>query len=319
MDLASVDQERVRLLVVDDSRFERLRLRRQFMDDAMTILEASDGPAGLRAAREERPDLILLDLRLPGLDGFETLRRLKDDPATQSIPVIYFSSTNSTSDKARGLDLGAADFVSKPADPIELRARLFAALRHKRRHDALEARALRDGLTGLANRHALDERLRADWVACRGAERPLALWITDLDHFKRINDAHGHAVGDHVLRAAADCLRASVRATDCVARFGGEEFVVVARDCGLSGAAKIAARFRAALSALDIPAPDTPLRATVSVGVASAFDPVPIEPETLLVNADRALYQAKQSGRNSVWVWNREPGRAQPFYEQGRL
>lgn len=289
-----------RILVIDDSKIERFLLRERIEAENFELIEASSGSEGLAQARAERPDLILLDLGLPGWDGFETLKRLKDDPLTRSIPIIFLSGAATTVEKARGLDLGAVDFVTKPFDPIELRARVRAALRMKHLQDQLEEQAHLDGLTGLGNRHAMQDRLAAEWAACRRRGSPLALLIADLDHFKRINDEHGHSAGDEVLRRVAQTLRSSVRASDLVARYGGEEFVVIAPECDLSGALILAERFRANLAALRVVVGGRVLTLTTSIGVATAFDPRPIDVRQLLLDADRALYQAKHAGRNMV-------------------
>jgi two-component system, cell cycle response regulator len=317
-----------RVLVVDDAQEDRQLVRAQLRSDPLELLEADDGPSGLAAARRERPDLILLDVSLPGCDGFELIRHLKDDPQTRSIPVIFLSAAT-TRDMAQGLDLGAVDFVSKPSDPIELRARVRAALRTKALQDMLEQRAHLDGLTGLGNRHALEERLDIEWSTCQRRAQPLAVLIADLDHFKRINDLHGHSAGDEILRRAALTLRGSVRAGDFVGRYGGEEFVVIAPDCDLLGAVTMAERFRAAFAGATVEFHGRPIPATASAGVASALvlaeprrpshqgpaspgaegsaiAPAPRQDGAfeLLGRADRALYRAKSAGRNAVWAWD---------------
>ena len=319
---ASISETPRRVLVIDDSDACRHLVRVQLRTEALEIAEAPDGPAGLEVARRERPDLILLDVALPGCDGFELIRHFKDDPLTRSIPVIFLSAA-STRDMARGLDLGAVDFVPKPFDPIELRARVRAALRTKALQDMLEQRAHLDGLTGLGNRHALEERLDIEWSTCGRRGHPLAVLIADLDHFKRINDLHGHSAGDEILRRAAWTLRGSVRAGDFVARYGGEEFVVVAPDCDLIGAVTMAERFRAAFAEATVEFSGRPIPATASAGVAAAHvaaAPAPAPPRAdeparppaprhdgafaLLGQADRALYRAKAAGRNAVWAWD---------------
>jgi two-component system, cell cycle response regulator len=294
-----------RVLAIDDSEVCRRLLGRQLRRENIEVVEAGDGPSGLSAVRSRPPDLILLDIGMPGWDGFETIRRLKDDARTRSIPVIFLSASTCSQDKARGLDLGAVDYVSKPFDPIELRARVRVALRTKSLHDLLEQRAHLDGLTGLKNRHALEERLTADWALCGRLRRPLAVIVADLDRFKRINDQHGHWAGDEVLRGAADVLRTAVRAADFVARLGGEEFVVVAPNCDLDGASVMAERFRTDLAALDFSFNGAAISVTASLGVAAALDPWNGEPTDVLCRADWAMYQAKTEGRNTVRAWGR--------------
>lgn len=250
------------------------------------------------------PDLILLDLDLPEWSGFETLRRLKEEPTTRDVPVIIVSASHSVMDKAEALDLGAADFVTKPFDPIELRARVRVALRTKSLQDLLEQRAHLDGLTGLGNRMALEERLRIEWAACRRRKCPLAVFITDLDHFKRINDQFGHYAGDEILRRVSTVLREVTRTVDFVARYGGEEFVVIAPDCDLLGAIGMAERFRYRVAGLKEPAVPKGCQVSASVGVAATTEAVHPEAEEVLHRADRALYAAKAAGRNVVRSWN---------------
>lgn len=289
-----------RILVVDDAGISRLSIGLQLMTERMEILEAPDGPTGLSIAIAQQPELVLLDLWLPGWDGFETLRRLQDHPRTRGIPVILISGSASTRDKARGLDEGAVDFIVKPLDPIELRARIRVALRTKYLQDLLEQRAHLDGLTGLGNRHALRERLQAEWDISHRRDSTLSVLMADLDHFKLINDTHGHATGDDILCRTAHVLRHVARAGDFVARYGGEEFVVVAPDCDLEGGLQLAERFRHEVSKLHLPLGNTQIQLTTSVGVACSSDPFLAQPDDILSRADSALYEAKAAGRNRI-------------------
>ena len=287
------------VLIVDDSEEYRALVARILKPEPFVCIAAKDGSDGLTQAVAARPDLILLDLQLPGADGFAALERMRDHAVTKSIPVILLSSMDDSAVIARGLDLGAVDFITKSASPEELRARVRAALRAKAGRDLLERRAHLDALTGLGNRHALNERLRDDWLQVRRRGASLAVLVADLDRFKSVNDRLGHPGGDRVLQIAARALRDSVRAGDLVARYGGDEFVVVALDCGLDGALAVAERFRKAIVASQ--ATHTVAPTTASVGVA-ASEPGDADAESILRRADVALYQAKGSGRNSVWA-----------------
>lgn len=289
-----------RILVIDDAGISRLSIGLQLMTERMEILEAQDGPTGLSIAIDRKPELIILDLWLPGWDGFETLRRLQDHPQTRTIPVILISGSASTRDKARGLDEGAVDFIVKPLDPIELRARIRVALRTKYLQDLLEQRAHLDGLTGLGNRHALGERLHAEWEIALRRGSTLMVMITDLDHFKAINDTHGHATGDDILCRTAQLLRHVARAGDFVARYGGEEFVILAPDCDLDGGLQLAERYRHEVSQLDLVLSGERVQLTTSIGVACSSDQFVTRSEEILTRADRALYEAKAAGRNRV-------------------
>lgn len=300
-----------RVLVVEDNDLERLLIRHRLRPDSVTLFEAGDGASALELARSMAPDLILLDLDLPDVSGFEVIHWLKEDPVTRSIPVIFVSAFGSTEAKVRALDLGAIDFVTKPFDPAELRARLRVGYRLKFQQDLLEKRAQLDALTGLANRLALGERLAAEWASCRRRESPLSILVLDVDHFKRINDRFGHAAGDEALRRVAEALRAVARTSDLVARYGGEEFILLAPDCDLAGALSLAERAREQIEALRLDFGGTPHPLTASVGVATAagLSPDDPEPEALFDRADRALYEAKSAGRNAVWAWDPAPSR----------
>lgn len=290
-----------RILLIEDSELDRKWLRARLTSDAVHVLEAPDGLNGLAACRADPPDLVLLDLGLPLLEGFEILRQLKDDSRTSGVPVIVVSATTGTAEIVRGLDGGAVDYVTKPYDLVELQARIRVALRTKRLQELLEQRAHVDGLTGLANRSALEDRLATDWGMRQRHGGSLAVWVVDLDHFKRFNDRYGHAAGDEVLRSAAAILRSSIRATDMAARYGGEEFVVVAPHCPLAGALKTAERFRDRLASSSVVLErGTALAMTVSVGVASVPEEPVDTPAQLLARADQALYRAKAEGRNRV-------------------
>ena len=290
------------VLVIGDAEDNRALVTHILGAENLVLIAPRDGRDRLAQAIARCPDLILLDLQLPASDGLEFLQSLRADPATRTIPVVLLSSVDDSGVIARGLDLGAVDFITKSSSPEEIRARVRAALRAKTGRDVLEKLAHLDALTGLGNRHALDERLQADWghVARRGAS--LAILVADLDQFKVVNDRLGHPGGDRLLLATARVLRDSVRGGDFVARYGGDEFVVVATDCGLDGAVAVAERFRRSMAAAQ--PPDASAAMTVSVGVA-AVEPGDEEAEAILRRADVALYQAKAAGRNSVWAYDR--------------
>jgi diguanylate cyclase (GGDEF)-like protein len=218
--------------------------------------------------------------------------------------VILMASSATTAERARGIDMGAVDFVTFPCDPVEMLARVHSALKIKGLLDLLERRAYLDGLTELGNRAALADRLPREWESCRVRGVPLSVVVADLDHFKQINDRYGHAAGDEVLRAAARALRRAARAEDFLARYGGEEFVLVAPGCDREGALGIAARLRAEVAGLAVRYRDHLIRVTSSVGVAVTAGPEPLEPDALVDRADKALYRAKAAGRNAVWAWD---------------
>jgi diguanylate cyclase (GGDEF)-like protein len=292
-----------RVLLIENSPTDRAALRGWLSAERIEVHEAADIINGLAYCSRVQPNLVLVQMRLPTWDGYEVIRRLKDDPKTLSIPVIFLAASATTSEKARGIDMGAVDFIPKPFDPVELLARVHSALRTKAYLDLLEHRAHIDGLTELSNRHALQHRLPQEWNDCLRRGTPLAVLVVDLDHFKRINDRHGHAVGDEVLRQTAATLRRTSRGADFIARYGGEEFVVLIPDCDAAGAVARAEAIREAVAALAVTFRTTTLTLTASIGVALA-SPSQATPVEAFDQADQALYRAKGAGRNATWIWD---------------
>jgi diguanylate cyclase (GGDEF)-like protein len=291
------------LLLIDDSAAVQTLLRARLKDEPITIHCASDGQAGLQLARSIVPDLILLDVDMPQPDGFEVCRVLKADPDLVHVPVIFLTGAASPQEKIRGLELGAIDYITKPFDPAELRARVRAAMRMKFMMDLLAKKAQIDALTGLWNRRYFDDRLEAELSLARRSPRALAVLMIDLDRFKAINDTFGHATGDEVLRRVAALLGESVRAEDIVCRIGGEEFAVIAPNIS-EGAEPLAQRLRHEVETLKVIVAGQPLNLSVSIGVAyHEQNPEP----SLVQQADAALYRAKQSGRNQVEVAHGHP------------
>lgn len=308
----SIAEPSRRVLVIENVQADRYLLRNWLQAEKMEVYEAVDIITGLAACPKFQPNLILLELRLPTWSGYEVLRRLKNDPKTLSIPVILIADSALTGEKAKGIDMGAVDFISKPFDPVELVARVGSALRTKALLDLLEQRAHLDGLTELGNRFALRDRFPYEWESCRRGDNPMSVFIADLDHFKKINDQFGHTAGDEVLRQAARTLRRSVREGDFVARYGGEEFVVVAPNCDLDGAVQLAERFRGEIADLKVCFRSQPIQVTCSVGVALVSDRTGPEVGEVLDQADQALFHCKDAGRNAVWIWDPGRGKAIP-------
>jgi diguanylate cyclase (GGDEF)-like protein len=299
-----------RVLLIENSPSDRQMLRHWLNGEMIEAYEAVDIITALAACQNYQPDLILLQLRLHTWDGFEVIKRLKEDPRTRSIPVIFLSASALTAEKAKGIVMGAVDFVSKPYDSVELLARVNSALRTKALLNLLEQRAHLDGLTELGNRFALQDTLPMEIAACRKKGCALSILITDLDHFKRVNDVHGHAAGDEVLRRIAMVLRASVREGDFLARYGGEEFVVLSPNCNAATALETAERIRVGVSDHRVSFRNSSIQMTSSFGIATVEPPYPDEPQEILERADQALYRAKSAGRNAVWLW--DPVRKSP-------
>ena len=296
------------ILVAEDSLVVRVVVRRHLEAQGYAVLEAEDGQAALQRCRAEQPDVVLLDVEMPGLNGYQVLTALKADADLSLIPVVFLTGRTSTEDVVAGLALGAHDYLKKPFEPAELIARVSSAVRLKAVQDELRSRnaeldriSRTDALTGLHNRRHAEEELRRHAGAAHRHGLPLSAVIVDIDHFKAVNDTYGHAGGDAVLREFAARLGALLRAEDVGARWGGEEFLLVLPFTDLEGAASMAERFRAAVADEPFVVPTgAAIRVTASGGCASTT--VGEDPEQLLRHADAALYDAKQSGRNRVAV-----------------
>ncbi len=295
-----------RVLVIDDTVSIHKLIVARLRPEGLEVTAELDGQSGLERAITDVPDLILLDIGLPRVDGFEVCRQLKEHAATRNIPIIFLTGDTDTQSKVRGLDLGAVDYVTKPFDEVELRARVRAALRTKRLQDMLEQQSFLDGLTGLWNRTYLDRRLEAELHASERYGRPLTVVMADVDNFKRINDTHGHLFGDIVLQGLAESLSASARRSDIVARYGGEEFGILLTGTNLKSAIYVSERLRASTESRLYEARNEVIRVTASFGVACTEDVEgELSPEALLEAADLALYASKEAGRNCVHLFRR--------------
>lgn len=294
--------QRAKILVVDDIPSNVHVLSRILKDD-YDIYFAIDGEKALDLVQARMPDLVLLDIMMPGMDGYEVCSRIKADPSTRDIPVIFISAKSEVEDETRGLEVGAIDFITKPISPPIVKARVRNHLLLKRQTDLLRSLSFLDGLTGIANRRRLDETMAREWRRCARARAPLSLILLDVDHFKPFNDHYGHQAGDECLRAVAEVLAEQMkRPSDVAARYGGEEFVCLLPDTDEEGALQVAERLREAVVRLGIPHASSPIapHLTVSLGVATAFPASGGSREELTQLADQMLYRAKRGGRNRV-------------------
>jgi diguanylate cyclase (GGDEF)-like protein len=299
---AAVSPDKPRVLLVDDERFNLNTLHGLLKEDHK-IMVATGGDQALKAAVTGRPDLILLDINMPGMDGYEVCRRLKEDSLTSSIPIIFITGLADAEDETKGLELGAADYITKPFNLSVVRARVRTQLRLKQQSELLESYAFRDGLTGLANRRAFDERATAEWNRCLRAWLPLSAIMIDVDHFKLYNDSYGHAGGDECLREVAQALALRVqRAGDFVARYGGEEFVVLLPGTDHAAALGVGEGLRSSVEALGLEhrASKVTDHVTISVGVATSNPAGMGGSPGVLEAADSMLYACKAAGRNCV-------------------
>jgi diguanylate cyclase (GGDEF)-like protein len=286
-----------KVLVIDDSHDVHTLLKVRLAREPVVLTHAFSGAEGIAKALEVNPDQILLDVEMPGQSGFDVCRQLKGDSATMHIPIIFLTGKTSSEEKIEGLELGATDYITKPFDPAELRARVRASLRTKGLVDLLARKAMIDGLTGLWNRAYLDARLNSELSAARRTGRPLSCIMCDVDRFKFINDTYGHSFGDEVLRAVAQAIAGSCRTEDIVCRYGGEEFAILLPGTSLEDAAQLAERLRVVVEGMALTCRDQTVSVTCSFGVANPGQSVP---PSVIELADQALYRAKHSGRNRV-------------------
>lgn len=288
----------MKVLLVDDSPDALAVAKARLSKEQLDIVTAGGGVPGLEAARTESPDLILLDVDMPDMTGFEVCRELKADPELCMIPVLFLSGATTPEDKVHGLDLGAVDYVAKPFDAFELRARVRAALRTKHLQDLLIEHAHIDPLTGLPNRRALMERLQCEWSRIERHGGEMAFIMADLDHFKSINDLYGHHVGDKMLQETARIIAEQCRDNDLPARYGGEEFSIVVPDESAHSALHLAERCRHKIEECCVVVREENIKVTASFGIADSQGMASIE--DMMKRADEALYWSKKAGRNQT-------------------
>jgi two-component system chemotaxis response regulator CheY len=302
-----VTEPRPRVLVVDDDPLSRRILEQVLVSSGYEVESAADGQEALAKVRSHRPDVVVTDWQMPEMDGLTLCRILKGTEETRFTHVLMLSARGETEAKVTGLETGADDYLVKPVEPVELKARVKVGLRLQRalfelaaKNEILEKLALTDPLTGLANRRAFHQALESELSRVSRHGRPASLLFLDLDHFKRVNDTHGHAAGDEVLAAFALVLKRGCRRGDLAARVGGEEFAVLLPTTGNVPAGLVAERIRRTTESRPLGrTPAVPV--TVSIGLTSTEGlPAPLAMEELLRKADAALYRAKAEGRNRV-------------------
>lgn len=291
------------VLIVDDEPIN-IKALQTVLGDEHNLLFATSGEMALEMANAlPQPDLILMDIVMPGLDGFEVCAKLKKDEKTRHIPVVFLTAKWETSEEARGLELGAVDYIRKPFSPPIIRARIRNHLDLKKIRDMLENLSTLDGLTNVPNRRRFDEVFVHEWNRAARKQTQLSLLFIDIDHFKNYNDLYGHLTGDDCLKAVARVLQSSLgRTSDFLARFGGEEFVILLPDTNEHGCRHLGESIRQAVEALHIEHRDSPVadHVTVSIGAVTCTNVSLCDRPLLLEHADRLLYKAKDEGRNCV-------------------
>ena len=297
-------KEKSTILVIDDDP-NNLLVFGELLSTEYQVIVAASGEIGLDLALSQQPNLILLDVVMPGLGGYAVCSKLKTEEETKDIPVIFVTSMSDTQNETEGFNVGGVDYVIKPVNPVTLRARIRTHLDLKEKTDALRALATTDFLTGVANRRRFDKFLAREWQRCvRGNPTSLSLLMLDVDYFGNYNNYYGHLAGDQCLQQVAGMLQKIVeRSTDLVARYGGEEFCCVMPGTPLSGAVHVAEKIRDAIGELAIPHQKSEISPflTVSMGVVSTVPTMLSTPSELLKEADRQLYLAKYMGRNRFY------------------
>lgn len=293
---------RPRLLIVDDQPTNIQVLYRIFAPDHQVQM-ATSGAKALELCRQDPPDLVLLDVVMPEMNGHEVCSRLKADDLTRHIPVIFVTAHNDAAEETRGLEVGAVDFIAKPVNPATVRARVETHLTLKTQSDLLRQMVFIDGLKGVSNWRFFDEQLDVEWRRAARSALSLGLLMMDIDFFKRYNDRYGHQAGDDCLRRVASAIKGALRRPgDVVARYGGEEFACVLPGTDIEGGLSVAGRVEQEVRALQIEhaASDAAKVVTISVGLAVCSPVRDRRPVGLLALADAQLYRAKHSGRGRV-------------------
>ena len=294
------------ILIADDDPVNLKQLY-QALRGEYRVLFAKDGIEAVDLTAQNLPDLLILDIVMPGLDGYAVLKAVKSNQDTKDIPVVFVSSKGEVVDETQGLELGAVDYWIKPLSNEIVRARARIQLELTRHRKELAALAEIDGLTNILNRRGFDRALDREWRRCARSGAPLSTVIIDVDNFKQYNDVYGHTAGDDCLRTIGEILSVTLkRPADVAARHGGEEFACILPETDGEGARFIAEEIRAAIeqAGLEHIKNDPYNCITASLGVASIKPGDDVVPGDLLKNADEALYRSKASGRNRVTVWS---------------
>jgi diguanylate cyclase (GGDEF)-like protein len=293
--------EKNSVLIVDDEKANIIALT-MILGADYTVYAAKNGEDALAIAKEHLPDVILLDILMPDMDGYEVLTALKADENTCEIPAIFVTGLTDSEEEERGLSIGAADYISKPFRPAIIKLRVKNQIQMRNQFNIINNLSLTDPLTGIPNRRNFDNWLRAEWNNAKRSNKPLSVLIADIDFFKDYNDKFGHLQGDVALQSVAKALMNSVRrSNDFVARWGGEEFVVLLPAACLAGALEVAENVRSNIKNTQIPCTeDGAENITVSIGVNTVIPDRKSSVSDFIEGADKALYEAKNTGRDRV-------------------
>ena len=296
-------EERAKILIVDDNK-QNIEMLMALFREEYKIAAAINAKRGMKIARSDsQPDIILSDILMPEVDGYQFCAELKEDPKTKQIPIIFVTAVSEIMDENRGFALGAVDYITKPFHPPMVKARVKLHLDLKRKQELLEKFAFIDALTEIPNRRRFDETLDKEWHRAMRFKTSLSLIMLDIDHFKSFNDTYGHGHGDDCLKRVAKAMERSLRrSSDFVARYGGEEFAVILPSTTEPEACAMAKLIQDAIKALEIQHSGSPVtsQVTLSMGIATVVPDGHQSPDDLITEADSQLYMAKRSGRNTI-------------------
>lgn len=289
------------ILIVEDSELQMRILERWVSKNGYAAIGASTAAIARSIIAKEKIDVVLLDWELPDGTGMELITEILNSSPTGWLPIIMVTSHTNPEKIKEAIEAGATDFIRKPAEEIELLARIFSALRIKALQDLLLETSNHDPLTGLYNRRYMDDRIDQELRRCKRYHRPFSLAMIDIDYFKKVNDTYGHEIGDNVLRLLASELKLNLRKSDIVSRYGGEEFVIALPETTIENAHFVLDKIRKQISEIFIPSDEgTEFKITFSGGIAACSESVPMNPTDMLKIADKNLYEAKNLGRNRI-------------------
>jgi len=294
-----------KILIVEDNPQDLNFLQNSLKKAEYQVVSSDNGERALSLIEEEIPDLVILDIILPGIDGFEICQRIRQNERFVSLPVLFFTSRDNIDDKLLGLELGASDFLSKNSDERELLVRIRNLLRSKKLFDEMVKLSVIDSLTHVYNRRYFQHRLIDEFERGRRYSRDFCCIIVDVDNFKTINDTLGHPTGDNVLKKIAAILRRNIRAADVLCRYGGDEFGLLLPETNIDGAYITAERVRRYVEKTDLSTAEQNISMTLSCGISSLVHGTPLGMDELVTQADVALYRAKKDGRNQTRIYGK--------------
>ena len=289
------------LLIIDDSQFSSAVLT-NILNQEYIVYRAENGRDGIESAKENLPDVIILDIEMPKMDGYETISELKNTEQTRRIPVLFITGHSDVATEEKGLALGAADYISKPFSAEIVKLRVGNQIRMLNYLHTIEHMSMTDQLTNLPNRRSFNDRLSAEWKRAKRMKVPISILLIDIDNFKKYNDTYGHQQGDVVLQSVSkEIARTLKRPSDFAARWGGEEFIVLLPDTNQDGAVTIAEQIRKNVEAVTVDIVECKaVHVTVSLGANAQIPADDYTSDDFIHHADDALYMAKAAGRNRV-------------------